>query len=73
MPCRSGEKTDLINRLKIFIFLRQVAICAGADSVHAYAAIIIGIVAGLSHRSWTKVILKWKIDDPVESVSGREH
>ncbi|XP_065838434.1 putative ammonium transporter 1 [Oscarella lobularis] len=46
-----------------------VAICAGADSVHAYAAIIIGIVAGLSHRSWTKVILKWKIDDPVESVS----
>ncbi|XP_065838433.1 putative ammonium transporter 1 [Oscarella lobularis] len=46
-----------------------VAICAGARTVHSYIAFIIGIVAGLSYIGWSKLILRWGIDDPVESIS----
>ncbi|EDO49141.1 predicted protein [Nematostella vectensis] len=45
----------------------MVAICAGCDAVYPYGAFVIGIFAGVTYILWSAIILKMKIDDPLDS------
>ncbi|XP_062510767.1 putative ammonium transporter 1 [Corticium candelabrum] len=46
-----------------------VAICAGSDVVHPYAAVIIGAVAGLVYIIVVRLVVKARVDDPVDAVA----
>ena len=52
------------------ILLIQVAICAGCNTVHPYAALIIGLIAGVAYMGWSIGMLKLRIDDPIDAVAG---
>jgi len=47
----------------------MVALCAGCDDLYPWAAIIIGSVAGLSLIAWHSLMIKLKIDDPLDAVA----
>lgn len=49
----------------------QVAMCAGCNVVHPYAAFVIGIIAGMAYVAWSTVMLRVKIDDPLDAVAGK--
>ena len=48
----------------------QVALCAGCNTIHPYAAFIIGIIAGMAYVAWSTAVLFFKIDDPLDAVAG---
>ncbi|CAB3980674.1 ammonium transporter 1 [Paramuricea clavata] len=47
----------------------MVAICAGCNTVHPWAGFVIGLVAGLVFMTWSYLIEKLKIDDPLDAVA----
>ncbi len=52
-----------------------IAICAGSDVVHPFAALFIGAVAGLIFMVFFELEAKWKIDDvlgvwPLHGING---
>lgn len=47
----------------------MVAMCAGCNVVHPYAAIIIGVIAGMAYVAWSTAVLYFKIDDPLDAVA----
>lgn len=47
----------------------MVAICAGCNTVHPYAAFIIGLIAGGTYIMWSTMMLKMGIDDPIDAVA----
>jgi len=47
----------------------MVSLCAGCDDLRPWAAIIIGAVAGISLIGWHRLMLKLKIDDPLDAVA----
>ena len=49
-----------------------MALCAGCNAVHPYAAVIIGLIAGIAYVAWSTVVLKLKIDDPLDAVAGKK-
>lgn len=53
------------------MFVSQVALCAGCNAVHPYAAFIIGIIAGMAYVAWSTVMLRFKVDDPLDAVAGK--
>jgi Amt family ammonium transporter len=46
-----------------------VAITAGCDCVEPWAAVCIGIIAGILFSSFSKLIVLLNIDDPLEASS----
>ena len=50
----------------------EVAITACAGIVHPWAAFIIGLVAGLTYSVWSRAVLHYKLDDPVDAVAGED-
>lgn len=46
-----------------------VSICAGADRVEPWAAIIIGIISVFFYTFTSHAMLKYKIDDPLDAVA----
>ena len=51
-------------------FVSQVALCAGCNAVHPYAAFIIGTIAGVAYVGWSTLMIRLKIDDPLDAVAG---
>lgn len=47
----------------------MVAICAGADSVEPWAALVIGLIAGPVYHAWSGAVARLRIDDPVDAVA----
>ena len=47
-----------------------MAICAGCNAVQPWAGFVIGLIAGLVYMVWSFVIVKFKIDDPLDAVAG---
>ncbi|KAJ7373670.1 ammonium transmembrane transporter [Desmophyllum pertusum] len=47
----------------------MVALCAGCNAVHPYAAFAIGIIAGMAYVAWSTVMLRVRIDDPLDAVA----
>lgn len=45
--------------------------CAGCNAVHPYAALIIGVIAGLTYVAWSTSMLRLKVDDPLDAVAGK--
>ncbi|XP_077994370.1 putative ammonium transporter 1 [Glandiceps talaboti] len=64
----SGEQWSLLTTINGAL-AGMVAICAGCCCVHAWAACIIGIIAGITYMSWSWVVLKIGIDDPLDAVA----
>uniref|UniRef100_A0A1I8IXG0 Ammonium_transp domain-containing protein n=1 Tax=Macrostomum lignano TaxID=282301 RepID=A0A1I8IXG0_9PLAT len=46
----------------------MVAICAGCNSIQPWGSLIIGVLASLSYTGWSSLILRLRIDDPLEAV-----
>ena len=49
-----------------------MALCAGCNAIHPYAAVVIGVIAGMAYVAWSTVVLKLKIDDPLDAVAGKK-
>ena len=47
-----------------------MAICAGCNTVYPWAGFVIGLVAGLVFMTWSFMLEKLKIDDPLDAVAG---
>ncbi|CAH3160543.1 unnamed protein product [Pocillopora meandrina] len=47
----------------------MVALCAGCNAVHPYAAFVIGIIAGMAYVGWSTLMIRLKIDDPLDAVA----
>ncbi|XP_022793779.1 putative ammonium transporter 1 [Stylophora pistillata] len=47
----------------------MVAMCAGCNVVHPYVAAFIGIIAGMAYVAWSTVMLRVKVDDPLDAVA----
>ena len=58
-----------MSHIPFFCFL-QVALCAGCNAIHPFAAFIIGIIAGMAYVAWSTAMLYFKIDDPLDAVAG---
>jgi len=48
----------------------MVSMCASCNDLYPWAALVIGIVAGLAYISWHHLVLLVKIDDPLDAVAG---
>ena len=48
----------------------MVAICAGCNVVDPWAAAVIGVIAAVAYHFWSCMMLKMKIDDPLDAVAG---
>ncbi|XP_071482618.1 putative ammonium transporter 1 [Diadema antillarum] len=46
-----------------------VSICAGCDVIPTWSALIIGCIASLTYLAWSWLVLKLRIDDPVDAVA----
>ena len=55
------------------MFVSQVALCAGCNAVHPYAAFVIGIIAGMAYVAWSTLMLRLRVDDPLDAVAGKWH
>ena len=53
------------------IIYPKVAICAGCNIVHPYAALIVGLIAGAAYMAWSMGMLRVRIDDPIDAVAGQ--
>ena len=47
-----------------------MALCAGCNAIHPYAAFFIGIIAGMAYVGWSTLLIRLKIDDPLDAVAG---
>jgi len=45
----------------------MVAICASANDVWPWAAVVIGIVGGASYKLWSHALIRLKIDDAIDA------
>lgn len=48
----------------------QVSICAGANTVRPWAAMVIGVIGGLGLLLSQWAVLAIKVDDPLDATSG---
>lgn len=48
----------------------QVAICAGADAMFMWGAFVTGLVAAVVYYFGAVIVVKLKIDDPLDAVAG---
>ena len=44
--------------------------CAGCNQLRPWFALLIGIIAGVQFIGWHHLMLKLKIDDPLDAVAG---
>ena len=51
----------------------QVAICAGCNVFYPWAAAVVGLIAGLNYMLWSYIMIKCRIDDPLDAVAGERH
>ena len=45
--------------------------CAGCTQFRPWFAVLIGAIAGVAFFSWHHIILKIRIDDPLDAVAGQ--
>lgn len=50
--------------------LLQVAICAGCNDYHPWSALVIGILGGAFYLACSWIVMKARIDDPLDAVAG---
>ena len=55
------------------MFVSQVSLCAGCNVFHPYASFFIGIIAGMAYVAWSTLMLRLKVDDPLDAVAGECH
>ena len=53
------------------VFVCQVSLCAGCNAVHPNGAFVIGIIAGITFVAWSTVMLRVRVDDPLDAVAGK--
>ena len=61
----------LVINSSVHMFVFQVALCAGCNAVHPYAAFVIGIIAGMAYVAWSTLMLRLRVDDPLDAVAGK--
>ncbi len=48
-----------------------MAICAGCNVMYMWGAAVVGVLAGLSYLFWSWLMVKMKIDDPLDAFAGK--
>lgn len=61
----------LVFNSSVHVFDSQVALCAGCNAVHPYAAFVIGIIAGMAYVAWSTLMVRVRVDDPLDAVAGK--
>ena len=51
-------------------FSGMVALCAGCNQLKPWYAILIGFISGWAFIGWHHLMIKLKIDDPLDAVAG---
>jgi Amt family ammonium transporter len=46
----------------------MVSVCAGANTFQPWAALVVGLVAGLVYTAWSRLLIRFRIDDPLDAV-----
>ena len=49
----------------------MVAVAGGAVAYNPWSAVVIGFIAALSFLLWSKLLIKLRVDDPVETAAGK--
>lgn len=57
--------------IHIFFPPGMVSMCAGCNDLYPWSAVVIGAIAGISFMTWRYLVLKMKIDDPLDAVAGK--
>ena len=55
------------------MFVFQVSLCSGCNAFHPYASFVIVIVGGMTYVGWSTLMLRVKVDDPLDAVAGKCH
>ncbi|KAH9518757.1 ammonium transporter Amt1 [Bulinus truncatus] len=63
-----GQHWSLLNTLNGAL-AGMVAICAGCDTYRPWGAIVVGAIAGISFNVTSYLMIRLKIDDPVDAVA----
>ena len=53
------------------MFVFQVSLCSGCNAFHPYASFVIGIIGGMTYVAWSTLMLRVKVDDPLDAVAGK--
>ena len=54
-----------------FLFVGMVSVCAGCNDFKPWAALLVGAVGGVAFIGWHYLMVKIKVDDPLDAVAGR--
>ena len=52
------------------LVFEQVAACAGCNTMYPWGAALTGLVAGFAFKFWSWLLVKIKVDDPLDAVAG---
>ena len=58
----------LQSTLELYIFLGMVSVCGGCDAYYPWAALFLGGIAGALHLLASIILVKMKIDDPLDAA-----
>jgi len=68
---KSTNTSSHVTETRMHVFVSQVSLCAGCNAVHPYAAFVIGIIAGMAYVAWSTLMLRVRVDDPLDAVAGK--
>jgi len=69
-PARHLKRRVFLSTINSMI-AGMVAVAGGAVGYNPWSAVVIGFIAALSFILWSKLLIKLRIDDPVETAAGR--
>ena len=69
-PARHLKRRVFLSTVNAII-AGMVAVAGGAVAYNPWSSIIIGFIAALSFLLWSKMLIKFQIDDPVETAAGK--
>ena len=56
---------------RVHVFVSQVSLCSGCNAFHPYASFVIGIIGGMTYVAWSALMLRVRVDDPLDAVAGK--
>lgn len=66
---RTSGKEYSLNATMNGVLAGLVSITAGCPVVEPWAAVVIGFIGGFVYVGWSRLMLKWQIDDVVDAVA----
>ena len=71
VPSAKVQILLLVHVTETHEFVFQVSLCSGCNVFHPYASFVIGIIGGMTYVAWSTLMLRVKVDDPLDAVAGK--